>query len=119
MLPPKTEIAAINKIMFFQNVCQLVKTHASPKQPQSDTGLAKARYRVSGVIKIISNKANHVAVVFRMPKTKRYLPKIQWLIKQYLPAMEKSREPCPHTESIKVVLYFILRTQWIDRLRKS
>lgn len=71
MLPPKTEIAAINKIMFFQNVCQLVKTHASPKQPQSDTGLAKARYRVSGVIKIISNKANHVAVVFRMPKNKK------------------------------------------------
>ena len=57
--------------MFFQNVCQLVKTHASPKQPQSDTGLAKARYRVSGVIKIISNKANHVAVVFRMPKNKK------------------------------------------------
>lgn len=38
-----TLIAAVSKTMFFQNVAQLLITMASPKHPQSDTGLAMAR----------------------------------------------------------------------------
>ena len=34
---------------FFQKVCQLVMMMASPKQPQSDTGLVSAIHSVSGV----------------------------------------------------------------------
>ena len=45
-----TERAAINSTMFFENVCQLVSVKASPKHPQSDTGLLKAMYKVSGVM---------------------------------------------------------------------
>lgn len=65
------EIVVINKIMFFQNVCQLVKIYVLLKQLQLDIGLVKVRYRVSGVIKIISNKVNYVVVVFWMLKNKK------------------------------------------------
>jgi len=47
-----------------------VKTQASPKQPQSETGSKRARYSVSGVIKIISINANEEAIVLRVPKNK-------------------------------------------------
>ena len=43
-------ITRLRKTMFFQNVCQLVSTSASPKQPQSETGLVRAIHSVSGVI---------------------------------------------------------------------
>ena len=35
--------------MFLPNVCQLVRWIASPKQPQSETGLVSARMKVRGV----------------------------------------------------------------------
>ena len=47
-----------NNNTFLKNVCQLVKIRASPKQPQSLTGFAIAKYNVSGVINIIVNKTN-------------------------------------------------------------
>ena len=65
-----TAIAAISNTMFFPNVCQFVNTHASPKQPQSETGSKMARYKVSGVMKIISIKANEVANVLLVAKNK-------------------------------------------------
>ena len=43
-------MAAANSTTFFQNVCQLVSTSASPKQPQSLIGLAIASHSVSSVI---------------------------------------------------------------------
>ena len=42
--------AMASSTAFFQNVCQLVSTTASPKHPQSLTGLAKASHSVSGVM---------------------------------------------------------------------
>ena len=42
--------AQTSSTTFFQNVCQLVSTNASPKHPQSLMGLAKANQSVSGVI---------------------------------------------------------------------
>lgn len=68
--PLKTDTAAINNTTFLPNVSQFVNTHASPKQPQSDTGFANARYSVSGVITIISNNARVVANRRRIPKNK-------------------------------------------------
>ena len=50
-----------------KKVCQLLITKASPKQPQSDTGLKIARYNVSGVMKDIISKVKKV--VYR-----RYTP---------------------------------------------
>ena len=51
-----TTTAQPNSRMFFQNVCQLVSTTASPKHPQSLMGLASASHSVRGVITaIISN----------------------------------------------------------------
>ena len=46
------------KTRFLKNVCQLVITKASPKQPQSVTGLYKAMYKVSGVITSIKSMAS-------------------------------------------------------------
>mgnify|MGYP001027819625 CR=1 FL=1 len=68
--PLKTDTAAINNTTFLPNVSQFVNTHASPKQPQSDTGFANARYSVSGVITIISNNARVVANRRRIPKNR-------------------------------------------------
>ena len=51
-----TTSAHASSTTFFQNVCQLVSTTASPKQPQSLMGLASASQSVSGVITaMISN----------------------------------------------------------------
>ena len=44
--------------MFFQNVAQLERIIASPKQPQSVTGFLIAIQRVSGVIAIIRREDN-------------------------------------------------------------
>ena len=57
-------------MIFFPNVSQFVNTQASPKQPQSETGSKMARYKVSGVMKIISIKANEVANVLLVAKNK-------------------------------------------------
>ena len=64
-------IAASNKSTFLINVSQLVSTQASPKHPQSDTGLKIARYNVNGVIKLININANVEATVLRTPKNKK------------------------------------------------
>ena len=47
-----TTMAAKSSTTFFQNVCQLVSTMASPKQPQSLMGSVSANQSVSGVITI-------------------------------------------------------------------
>ena len=67
----KTDMAATNNTIFLPKVCQLVNTQASPKHPQSDTGSAKARYKVNGVITPINNKANVDARLLRMPRNKK------------------------------------------------
>ena len=46
--------AAASSTTFFQKVCQLVSTSASPKHPQSVTGSSIASQSVSSVITIIS-----------------------------------------------------------------
>ena len=66
-----TAIAAISNTMFFPNVCQFVNTHASPKHPQSDTGFAKARYKVNGVITLIRRSAKVDAIFRRTPKKRK------------------------------------------------
>ncbi len=43
---------------FLKKVCQLVRIRASPKQPQSETGLKSARIRVSRVKKDINHISN-------------------------------------------------------------
>ena len=49
-------MAHTSSTTFFQNVCQLVSTSASPKHPQSLMGFSMANHSVSGVITaIISN----------------------------------------------------------------
>ena len=45
-----TTKAASNSTMFFAKVCPLVSRMASPKQPQSFTGLAKYIHTVMSVI---------------------------------------------------------------------
>ena len=69
-----TDTAASNKKQFFQKVCQLVNTTASPKQPQSDIGLSIANHKVSGVITPIISSMNKGVVRLRMPNN-RYTPK--------------------------------------------
>ena len=69
-----TDTAANNKTIFFQKVCQLVNTTASPKQPQSDIGLSIANHRVSGVITPMIISINKVVVRLRMPNNK-YTPR--------------------------------------------
>ena len=46
--------AAASSTTFFQKVCQLVSTSASPKHPQSVTGSSIASQSVSSVISVIS-----------------------------------------------------------------
>ena len=54
---------------FFQNVSQLVSTTASPKHPQSVTGLLMARTSVSGVNTAMNSSAPHAAhFVFTLRK---------------------------------------------------
>ena len=55
----KTMMVNRSKMIFFQKVCQLVSTIASPKQPQSLTGFVSANTRVSGVKKAMNNKEPH------------------------------------------------------------
>ena len=55
---------------FFQKVSQWVNTTASPKQPQSETGLSKANQNVSGVITAIRANTARGAMILRMPKNK-------------------------------------------------
>lgn len=69
----KTEIEAKSKITFLPKVCQLVRIHASPKQPQSATGLNSAKKSVKGVNTLIMMSAKEVAVILRTPK-KRNIP---------------------------------------------
>lgn len=66
----KTTIDAISNTIFFAKVSQLVNTQASPKQPQSDTGLNSAKYKVNGVITTISIKAKADANDLLTPKSK-------------------------------------------------
>ena len=54
---------------FFQNVAQLLMTSASPKQPQSETGLLRAIHKVSGVIIIIKMKPPQAVSRKRIPKS--------------------------------------------------
>ena len=68
--PLKATTAATSSTTFLPKVSQLVSTTASPKQPQSDTGSARARYSVSGVIKHISSNASHEAMLRRMPRNR-------------------------------------------------
>ena len=56
--------------MFFQKVCQLLMTNASPKQPQSDTGSAMAIQSVSGVMKHIMMMASMEVDLRLVPNTK-------------------------------------------------
>jgi hypothetical protein len=44
-------IAADSSTTFLKKVCQFEITRASPKHPQSETGLNKAKYNVKGVMK--------------------------------------------------------------------
>ena len=66
-----TTRAAPSSTTFFQNVCQLVSTSASPKQPQSLTGLATASQSVSGVITASSTTAILDASRRRMAKSRK------------------------------------------------
>ena len=50
-------MAQASNTTFFQNVCQLVSTMASPKHPQSLMGLAKASHNVTAVMMSINSKA--------------------------------------------------------------
>ena len=45
-----TTAEAVSRTTFFHSVCQLVSFTASPKQPQSFTGLATANHSVTTVI---------------------------------------------------------------------
>ena len=50
-----SDMAAISNTTFLAKVSQFDKTTASPKQPQSDIGLAMASHSVSGVISDITS----------------------------------------------------------------
>ncbi len=71
-------------------------------------------------MKIISNKANHVAVVFRMPKNKK-IPTENSMADKTIPPnkgkKEGNQEAIPNASQI--ILDLILETQRINRLRKS
>src|SRR6056297_1911870 len=60
----KMIIVKIINTTFFQNVSQFVIIIASPKQPQSDTGLKIARNKVRMVKKLINKRVTQ-AVIFR------------------------------------------------------
>ena len=58
---------------FFQKVCQFVITIASPKHPQSVTGLVSARMRVKGVKINMKTRLPHAPHLIRSLK-KREMP---------------------------------------------
>ena len=70
-----TRTAHASSTTFFQNVCQLVNTSASPKHPQSLTGSATASHSVSGVITSITSNTSRdtsrrrMANIRQMPNT--------------------------------------------------
>ncbi len=61
--------AAKIKATFFQNVAQLPMTQASPKHPQSLTGLKTAIQSVRGSMKHITAKQAKAVVRRKLPKT--------------------------------------------------
>ncbi len=66
--------AHANKMMFFISVCVLVSTMASPKHPQSFTGLATAIHKVSTVMTTITAVTMRLTIR-RCMANKRYMPK--------------------------------------------
>ena len=63
--------AAPNSTTFFQKVCQLVSTSASPKQPQSLMGFSMASHSVSSVITTIMASVSLVTTRRRMAKSRQ------------------------------------------------
>ena len=76
-----------------------------------------ARYKVSGVMKIISIKANEVANVLLVAKNKEIPIKNSTADKMMPP--NKGREPGSHSECGQIILDLILEPQWINCLYKS
>ena len=68
LLNIESHITAIISTTFFQNVAQLDMMNASPKQPQSATGLAIAIQRVRGSMKHINAVAPQATVRRNVPK---------------------------------------------------
>ena len=59
-----------NKTTFLPNVSQLVNINASPKHPQSVTGLSKANQKVKGVMTAITATTARGAMILRIPKNR-------------------------------------------------
>jgi hypothetical protein len=59
-----------NKMMFFQNVCQFVRMIASPKQPQSDTGLLIASFKVMIVNPDMKTNNIQLVILILIPRSK-------------------------------------------------
>lgn len=77
-------IAKVDNTMFFQKVCQLEITKASPKQPQSETGSAIAIQSVSGVMKpIMSN--DRMEVDLMLVPNRRQTPKVNSNVANAIP----------------------------------
>ena len=64
------KMEAANRMMFLASVSSLLSTMASPKQPQSDTGLAIAMYVVRIVIATIKMVVILAVPRLLMPKSK-------------------------------------------------
>ena len=75
-------------MIFFQNVCQLVNTMASPKQPQSVMGSVSASHSVSRVISTIITIDIFDTNLLRMAKSRQ------------MPRMNSSAESSTDAESI-------------------
>ena len=63
--------ARSNSTIFFQNVCQLVSTKASPKHPQSLTGSSMASQSVMSVITTITQRVTLDTNRLRMAKSRQ------------------------------------------------
>ena len=66
-----TTMAAPSRIRFFQNVCQLVNTSASPKHPQSVTGSDMASQSVKSVMMIMITSTAFDTSRLRMAKSRQ------------------------------------------------
>ena len=85
-----TMTAHADSTTFFQNVIQLLRWTASPKQPQSEIGFAMASHSVSGVINAMRNSEMRV--------TRR-----RWMAKSRQMPNVNSNAASPTAATIKIV----------------
>ena len=97
-----TMTAIASSTTFFQNVCQLVSTTASPKHPQSLTGLATASHSVSGVITSMTNSTSLDTSRLRMANI-RQMPSTNSMADSstLAPSVMRSGNACPKCMAVR------------------